>query len=364
MTELYNTHDILTKVVSLVVAVVVFACVLVPVIGSMANGGDSGSGSGTTTYTNTGDYYYKEMDSNDHTLRMTVVTESMDSPIGNLTVTYDGVSVLTQHIDMSSQEPMSLAPFLIGVWDNGNGGDGLTAYLTFGVTEGLSWVTPAPNGILTYHPIAITHQEEGGGVMTVWEEFSIHEGVTNWVSQEVEGATRATVRYALAPSGEYVLAQNPKVDNDSEIFIPEYPFSMDNDGGESVGLISFASVFNTDILTDDTQQIPMAVWGNIGPSDTCTPVAHSTESNGIRTISNITIDCSILIPDREGEWTYTGTFTISKMIVPVTVEISSESDGGDSGNSPMVNTLIGIIPVFVALGLILAIVGMFYTRVE
>ena len=167
MAELYNTHDILTKIVSLVVAVVVFACVLVPVVGSMANGGDSGSGSGTTTYTNTGDYYYKEMDSNDHTLRMTVVTESMDSPIGNLTVTYDGVSVLTQRIDMSSQEPMCLAPFLIGVWDYGNGGDGPISYLVFGSTEGLTWVTPASNGGLHYHPISITHQEEGGGVMTL-----------------------------------------------------------------------------------------------------------------------------------------------------------------------------------------------------
>lgn len=352
----FDSTSITSKAVSLVVAVVVFACVLVPVIGSMTDGGDSGSGSGgdsITTYTNTGDYYYKEMDSNDHTLRLTIVA-SQDSPIGNLTVTFDGESVLTQSVDMSSQEPMSLAPFLIGVWDEGNGGDGPTAYLTFGSLNGLSWVTLF-NNTLTYHSINITHQEADGDNMVMWEEFNIHDGVTNWTSNEVEGVTSATIHYALAPTGEYVLAQNPKVDNDSVIYVPEYPFSIDNDGGESVGLISFASVFNTAILTDDTQQIPMAVRGNIEPSDTCTPVAHSTESNGVRTISNITIDCSLLMPDREGEWTYTGTFTISKMIVPVTVELSAESDGGDSdsGNSPIVNTLIGLIPIFVVLGLLM-----------
>ena len=319
-----DSTSMTSKVLSLIVAIVVFACVLVPVVGSMTNGGgngDSGSGgSGTTTYTNTGDYYYKEMDSNDHTLRMTIVAD-MNLPIGNLTVTYDGESVLTQSIDMSSQEPMSLAPFLIGVWDYGDGRGGPTAYLSFNSGDGLSWVT-ANGTALKYHPITITHQEEGGGVLTLWEEFSIHEGITHWVSQEVEGATSATVRYALAPSGEYVLAQNPKVDNDSVIYVPEYPFSIDNDGGESVGLISFASVFDTKILTEDAKMIPMAVWDNTGSSENqYISVAHTTESNGVRTISNITISCNILMPDREGEWTYTGTFTISKMIVPVTVEI-------------------------------------------
>lgn len=69
MTDVEISHDTTTKIVSLIVAIVVFACVLVPVCESMSDTGGGGGGGQTYTVTNDGPLFaLTEGDSGTHTI--------------------------------------------------------------------------------------------------------------------------------------------------------------------------------------------------------------------------------------------------------------------------------------------------------
>ena len=329
-------------------AIVVFACVLVPVVGSMADGGDSG-GRGAITYTNVGDYYYKSAtaDSNEHVVNLeyTEITENQRS--FTTVIKIDGTEIIND----------TAHSFADDVYYTFGWSDSSTYYISV-VDGGIRVIENGSSPSVGLYGTYISETEIEGGYIAR-AQYIISNGVLSFTDGDGNNQSYPIDYYIDKRNGEYVLAETPVVSA-----VDNTPIRI----GMSIVTVHMSTPITNYIygLTDsesiinDSESISLSVGDTMDSTKTWQiDSSISLQENGnIIILNSITCDAVVNHPTNMGTYLpYSGTATDTHFIVPVTVTVPAE--GGDSDNS-VVSTLIGIIPVFVALALILYIVSMFY----
>ena len=366
----FDSTSITSKAISLVVAIVVFACVLVPVIGSMTGGGDGGgSEDGPTVLTNTGQTYALA-DSGTHT--MTVGVENNEFV---LTVDGETVDADFDYVQRDGEATYNSIPKLL-------------------LTKGVDTVSEETEidsvwldqfGRIWYNQLALKQVGEGYSV-----EFEFTDGEM-MVTDMYDGDWNIYVQYYISTVGDYVMAETPQVFANTEIcveYLSSDAFMVTVESSSSTDTYPFTlvaqSTGNLNTLIE-SMDWGLTTWdwdGNaptyslpINYMDYTTIELDLTPMNGYYVLNGITASLNMDATASGNGESYSGEAVIDKFIVPKTTTLDSsvvyDGPGADSGsdsdsgsgsgtNSGITGTLIGIIPVFVALGLILAIVGMFY----
>ena len=336
----FDSTSMTSKAISLVVAIVVFACVLIPVLNAMENG-NSGGGSGDEgrpqILTNSGEYTYASMDSNTHTMRIQLVDDDFI-----LTVDGQQIDVGFGYVPWDNENPPTVTNTLTLI--TGNIDDSPAFIFLDGTGAVISYDYEYVINLVENSDVTLTIT--GTGVTHDSEEFSMN------------------VECYISTSGDYVMAENPKVLEDTTIRLcsmgqtPKYSTEIRvNDGTilfegytENYPIYNYIGTLNT--LSDMTNvDLNHDDW-------VCTPQYES--ASGYYVLNSV--DCTrterlqgIETPDID----VTDTCSATLFLVPAEITVASSDSGSDSDGG-IVGTLIGIIPVFVALGLIIAVVSMFY----
>lgn len=332
----FDSTAITNKAISLIVAIIVFACVLVPVVGSMADGG------GNPVIYNSG-LNYTKADSGNHILNVEIVENefvvTVDEQIVDIGMEYDPN---VQDSDMVYPR----VPLAFG-YGEVNTGINSGTYFTILVL--------AQNGVLNY--ILFDGQYTEGSVNAT-NTITISNGVGNW-GDNVSFA----VEYYIVPEGEYVMTTNAKILDDTEIMIA-YPdpnlIIADSEEGEVD--LGYPAIYGRGTIAtlDSTVETNLTQMMSTVGALIDYSVSHTLTTQDFYSIlNNVSITFTAEGPGSDSNpMEFTKTINADTFLVP---KIISEGSGGDSGSgSDITSTLIQIIPVFVALGLILAIVGMFY----
>lgn len=341
-----DSTEMMPKIVSLIVAVVVFACVLVPVCSSLANGGqnDSDSGSdGDGTALSNEQYVLSKMAYGEHPtfdITMEYSLKTLDE------IEYGGEVIQLNAVEMAI------------IYADAQ----TVIYMPYSVMTSGSYQLPV-----------ILHIDNTTFDEPYLEEISIRDHQLRIVSDgtQVNVYESETITYTFDivspcyysdPNGEYGCYVNPEVfalvaqavEQEGMDYTPTYPSSLYISDG-------YTPYFVYPIDIGGNLRL---AYGDCGQSNitesyvkSCTP--YYTVADG--QISDVGWDYEIDVPHGGESNITTGTAVGHYMILPNT--ISGESGGsGGSSDTGITGTLISIIPVFVVLALILYIVGMFYTN--
>lgn len=331
----------LPKLIGMLVAIVIFAVVLIPIVDSVEQGG--GGEEDTITYTNEGTPFARaDADTDEHT----VVVELVD---GRITVTTDGVPM-----DIGLGEPIEdydtsfAIEYTIITTDNGvikvdKGGS--IGYQEYDAENGPGWVDI---GYICY-----------GEEYPDWyfpATFTIHNGTVTFTEMGDVGVPGEEYtlgcKLYLSHDGDYIRGENVRVLSDSLIYVDELysaPLDVTN---EYRYLWVFAHGTST-ILN----------WDNVNVFvDTQTPVdltpaliVNSVDVGTYYTLQNVI--CPIEF-DYESEHIST-THTLNGVYVPKTISYSNDNDTGSGG---LAYDLLKVIPLFVGVALILAIASPIVTN--
>lgn len=219
--ESTDSTEMMPKIISLIVAVVIFACVLVPVCSNLANGGQNDSGndddvpSGPVTVFNEGLHYKAITDEDwDNNVERTVTLSKQGT---SFAVDVDGVSIT---LDMTYSQNATESRM---IFYNGEGGlfvknDGEVIYV------GLDWETN------TIQQHVIRDLSDGSLVINlIGGEYTITDRDNN----EYEGEANAY----LYESGEVVYTQHAKVECAEPIDRNSDNFSYIPSGAVMIGTI-------------------------------------------------------------------------------------------------------------------------------
>lgn len=316
----FDSTSITSKAVSLVVAIVVFACVLVPVVGSMTGGGDSG-GDSTVTITNTGIGFAKT-DRDDAVHTMIISKDTNDK----MKVTVDGQDVAVPTIpddDFTSESQVTL-----GI---GHNNDMIVAYKWGTVSIGDS-----DTGDWTQEDVTITFQN----------------GIAYYDTDSYE------IDLYRSNIADYVYCtDHAKAPLDATVYVGHWDtFKYNGITGGYICLYPDSGLMN-EVVVDTTY----CMGTEYGPMPSIAVAEVSTTEHYYEVSEFSTEPFSYSVYDGTDYIDVEDAVYHPGVYVPATFTYEGENAGGNTdSDSGMVGTLIGIIPVFVALGLILAIVGMFY----
>ena len=329
----------LPKLIGMIVAIVIFAVVLIPIVDSV----EQGEGEDTITYTNEGISFARaDADTDEHI----VVVELVN---GRITVSTDGVS-----IDIGLGEPMedydsSLAiDYTIITTDDGvikvdKGGS--IGYMVYDEENGPGWIDI---GYIYYYE---EHPE--------WYSpatFIINNGTVTFNELgdgEVPGEEYTLgCKLYLSPDGDYVRGENVRVLSDSLIYVDELYLSPSDITSEYRYLWVFAHGTATMLNWDNVSVIVSTV-----SSLDLTPelIVNSVDDGAYYSLQNVI--CPIEF-DYESEHIST-THTLNGVYVPKTISYSNDNDTGSGG---LAYNLLKVIPLFVGVALILAIASPIVTN--
>lgn len=373
----FDSTSITSKAISLVVAIVVFACVLVPITSSMTNSGGSDSGEDAEVlYTNAGTWYYDKF-SNDAQITYSFKSDGDGiAQRSNLVKINDGEWQEAGDIVWTGEDRWELhSTFPVFTFKTSDGKYGIEGLVGMPVSAIEGDPTPLRVSLCWYRAI------QGNNEPVTICMMGRYSG---WDAIASVSLSNGTVTYNF-PSGQSF----QPINGEYELYLT----------GETSGDYTWVTNGSATVIAD-TQ---FYVSGNFGKAEIVVDdpynkvsFSHNVLLNGKGTVSTLLNQSDISVygatgtigaleyleeinptlstsPAESGDGLVLGDYTVSEendwdtpirsFIVPT--EITAGGDDGDdsdsgSGNSPMVNTIIGIIPVFVVLGLILAIVGMFY----
>lgn len=341
--ESTGSTEMMPKIISLIVAIVVFACVLVPICSSLANSGqndsDSGSGGDGTALSNE-QYVLSKMAYGEH-------------PTFDINVDLTGMVALDE-ITYEGQTIPLTAPSMAIIYADAQ----TTVYLNAGIGYG-GQIEPM-----------ILHIDD-----TTFDDPYLEVISVNGLSRVVSDGNEVTAYYTNGeytfdiasqcyysnPNGAYGCYVNPELfallaqgmEQDGIDYIPTYPTSLYITDGYTPYFVHPVGGELREAYRDCGQS-------NITESfvKSCTP--YYTVADG--QITDVGWDYEIDVPYGGESNITTGTAIGQFMILPNTIGGESGEGSGGSTDMGMAGTLISIIPVFVALALILYIVGMFYTN--
>ena len=344
----------LTKMIGVVVAFVVLAVVLVPICDSLTdsngggNGGESDSDEPGEVYHNTGDMKYS---------KVTSATNVTIYPYYDEDANEYGFSFQDPAV-----HPESIVTVSVGERDISN---------IFGLDWGAS---------LSTFPVEIDGNRTQIGVWELWGK--VGELAENPDAEIYYFGTISIVNGNATFDGfKSVWVDSQEMSTPVEFALPNMMYSPDPEGSYVCPMMYDAQedeTTYTKIYADETTEIFvvskfMTISGTIE-----NPVITIIAEGGPPTLSvqfNISGDIltGVIIESgdnplftfntNEGDVSYSSDVPLALSIAPATIgEESSGSSNGDSNGDDLgtTGTLIRTIPIFVALGLIVGIVGMFY----
>lgn len=359
-----ETTGMTTKVISLVVAIVVFATVLTPICASLAGGGGGGGGGQTYTVTNDGPLFaLTEGDSGTHTVvAKTIFDENDESDEGTIVMLVDDEIVVSMPYDGNTENPQEI---LVGF------GSGV-GY------EHLPHIDGEPDPGLRYYDIDVYY------VLTDWATFriDIYGTITNgdyagyqymtsmtnscydneqsWVIEN--GQWFYDTGYAVYPidlyrsdSGTYVYTDSAKVIDDTKVYTckSEWLYYIPDDD-ESEDSISITSKGTISQLDDNMRLFGWydgneSEWQSYDEQYTDITATLDMESGEYyQTLDSFDVSYYLATFDSTTE------ITIDKFFVPATITYSEGgSDSGSGGIDGPAGIIVGLIPVFVVLALLI-----------
>lgn len=313
-----DSTSMTNKVISLIVAIIVFACVLIPVLDAIGSGD---SGGGDTAYTNTGDYYYTSTAGKTFTVEKIDHVDTNDIALSTELRT-NGQTTYTW--DWSDEYEYVIYPL---------GFDENILFEYFGSTY--AWASGEESDAI-YRPTSIDNAEDHTQTY-IW---TITDGIVTYIVNNESVTAPFQLDYILTnePS-EYVVADSPvTVEYDTPLL---FGINYDDAVGGAYNVIC-GNI--TPAIGNNNVELSLTY-----PDDCSASVSFTVSDLGdAMRISDI----SLAYSERGGQYTIP-----AKPIVPTVVEISGSGSDSDSG---IVGTLIGIIPIFVALALVIGVVSMFY----
>lgn len=294
-----NVNKFITPMVGLIIAVVLVAGLMVPVISSLDNGGGSSEGD---THTNVGDAYY---------VTATSSSNAVIYPVSDASVS----------ASQSGTDP----------WE--------TALMPWGgiVAFGEDWVAYSDeNGMCV--------QSLYGGTTT--GNYARIEGNVFTLSGGKGDAPFEGLLLYSSPSGDYVNPAGQMYISDSTVLYAlgslvytEPPDRYSNGFVLTIGSVSENQAIIQDLQTDDTA-VSVATF---------TVADNSIESMNVQISGN--------------DVTFTSSSETSylSLVVPVTVE-GSGSDSDGSGLSPTLSTLLSVIPLITVVGIVIGAIGFLRMR--
>lgn len=297
------------KIVSILIAVIVAACVLIPICNEFGNnGGDSPSPLADNVWVNPGTPM-REIDMSDHSKTYTFSIDggyengtilAIGYNTGEDTETPDLVGVYYYNHAFYLYEPGAEPSYSLEVkWDDD------------------CWKIMRGNhgNIFPDNP-----------KIFIYDENSENNGIMYWATPDYDGIhpTLSEIKFAKEPNCEII------VNLDYGIDWAEYHII----NGETIGKYAY----------DDVIEYPQIQINDLGE---------------LEIIGDMTINLdgeTTIIPNSE--------LSIYRVggLIPRTIEI--QSDGGNSGNSGITGTLITLIPVFVVLGILGSVAYMMFGRNE
>lgn len=349
-----NTDSFLPKIIGILVAIVVFSLVLVPIVNSA---GQSGGDSSPITYTNTGDFYYKSAtaDNSVHTFEYIHKEYMINEEDWEWIESYeiDGVEVLRYSPDMSE---LNIPRFFIGWSDTAQ----------YWIDPGNSVICKEPGSINNALNIELTDLVETDTSYEFTYSLSIQNGTMSYVDMNTHQTQTVPIKYYLSSEeqGDYVLSETPIVAKNTDIYIAKegYAPETNNQGGEAYYTIG--GKINSSELIQDTVTVQGVEYYGMGRSyqeGTLYCEMNSIEGNNILTLSSMEVTGYITLRYDDTYHTshyFEFTESIIQFLVPTTVTVEGSADENDTN---FAYELLKIVPIFVALGILLGIVGMFYT---
>ena len=297
-------NRLVTVIVTVLVAVVMVASVLVPVIGDNT--------STTAVYRNSGTYF-AEPDGGEHTLVLNVADE---------TVTYDGSACVFPDLTYGS--------FTVAFGYDPDFAEGSSA-----------WVLRAENsGRITYAGPNNTWQPIGTGTLT------LAVGADGICTASVDGGTEYTLEgtvATIADSGAWVMSMNPKILADSEFYAPVWARATATspmDVFEILAGTTDAQTVSISRMYDSTQS--PGIQGLSDSTITFDTTAYATNLLTVNSISqHITTTAGV---EKD--------VSISYFIVPSEITYENPSYVGSSGAA-----ILSAVPVLVLTSLVVGVVA-------
>lgn len=300
------------------------------------------------TYTNHGDMYFAKADADSvqHTISITL------GKYDDMTLIVDG-----QTLSDFAQSKVSVfaygSVFLCKIWMEEDDEHDMNYKLV--------WID-ADNNITLIKPTSSTSTDLGY-IESETYQFTIQNSKLSWTDESDQ--TRETpIDIYISSTGEYVLATDPNytplVGKNTDIYVyfryadisnmPELPPNSD-----LYHNVTVVGGFNTSVLTSDSVEVDSILFET--ESTNLHTVVHPLISDLSVNPNMMTVDATLIYknisyPNYELN-------PIRTFIIPVNVTFGDDADGGSgsgsgsSGNSGITNTLIGLIPIFVVLGLLM-----------
>ncbi len=335
-----NTNRIVVLTVGFVVAVVLVAGVLIPVIGNTTGGGEK-------TYTNIGTPFEKIGSDVNHTY--TFGKTRIDDGIYNLYVNMDGQTIKEWRIDLTItsgtlEQTMFFYPILMFDTPEGTGTEGVyyspsDAYLTGG-EDTIMWLSYSPEG-----------SESAGFLESTLEDTSttitITNGIVDYNIDDTVTSEDKEYTYCLSTHGEYVWAENPYVKSDTKIMTYSAMSAGTIVGDELIPYYMF-----TVYMEGDIENLTPAKYTNgglfIGNNsyniENVTYETHKTDNGDLIKLKDVTANVTYKL--RNGTETFEKEWAINQFFVPSSVTGTTESV------SPAMNTLLTTIPILILVGLV------------
>ena len=353
----------LSKTISIVVAIIVVAVVLVPICDAASHGGNGG-GENTDPSDSTGEYYFR-----------TATQESTDQMY--IWVDFDEANNrLEIYVGLNDTEvfDMKEIPYIV---------DGIVTSTQYNICVPLVMGMDM-EGDLTYvfleglYSYDSVEEESTFSIMT--NGYYIDENDTRLqvkgdviplqLKDQAQGIPVIAFDGAkyIAPNGDYVWADKPVVADDTQIEFFYLYYDYDGTTSES---FYYGYVGNINGLT---QTAPYNVWAGLESweggefngwylDDMDVNLNTSSGPSGTTRIESIDLIPTYTDSNTTKQITHTATHALVPVNVADGVEntITAGNDGSsDSGNGGIVGTLIDVIPIFVILAILMGTIALFY----
>ena len=332
----------LVMIISLAVSIILVVGVLIPVIAD-----NSGNGSNEPAYTNVGEYYYKTpVEGETHTIEIAVDNDG-------LTITYDSEPLVTETL----ADEMILIP--LGV-TQGSIGEVLAIFEYVPYVMATEWDA--------YWRVTSSYFGEGITTTDNFDSFVLttdgnqYEYVSGYYSGEGE------FTLCIAPTGDYVYANEPIVE-DAETIIylmdgsGEFKLEDETDGYNKYD--AFAGAGDCTTILDDIEAMEFDCDYSIFNTDGTPAKYFEYQSATVSDLDTEETEYGIKINGATvtSIWEYGGDeesmiTALTHFIVPVNV---GETSGG-STVSPVITTVLSVIPLVMIVGLIVGTIGYFIRR--
>lgn len=378
----FDSTPITSKAVSLVVAIVVFACVLVPVCEAMSNTG-GGEGGGGTEVLNDYQAMYAEMGFDISPYKSYQIYFKDSTPTLPQSYHYDleSIRALADSLPASNGVEYTVPIFECRCYFD----DGLYIPFSLNYWDELYYNMFFPDAFGEGQDYTPGEPVTDDNIVVM--EFTLN---TDYTFESRYQTTKDAEPYVTTGTAEYVNV----ISVEESGYVPEYVYSYDEDtdaeeteymkftiggkfvlidtptyvsGGQTLvpsSLLYYEGMITEDMLSNGT--ITLELSNELVEGVYTIPYVETSVA-GVYTFSDDTYNNrSVEYVSGSYEW---DSDLYGNIFVPTTISTGSGTSTGSnvsgSGNGT-VNTLVGVIPVFVALALILYIVSMFYNpnRIE